>query len=502
MTQNGNGNVLIRGNDFSFTGGPQVVLSGTAPSGFLSRVIGDVRETGTGAGFLMEDPSTHALRFFGSADADLQNPTSLTDATKNVAYTTTTSGIGPAAGLLNSLTIDAGDPDGSALSVAGTGGSLTITTGDIQFIGNGQTQSATISGFDGGIMLGAGLTNYNIIVGNVNTAMSATIASPFASGVGTSVTKIGQGNLFLTADQSGKGIGSPSFTGNMYLLEGVLGIVNPNALTSANSVTMTGGILSISNNIGATVSLGTVTASVGVTTAALSIGTNDSVIAANLGGTFNTTLSAGSTLTFGSGGTSLTVTGTVTGPATSNFVKTGAGTEIWLGTINMTNSNTGLVRIDGGSLAFNTRTLATSIISNSNIAVNSAGILSITSSITGVLVNDNLLMNGGTLNFTTSTTALNIVAMGGSITANLGQSTFNLTNSNTTGVTTLTGSASVGQITRFLSSMPMARAPPVWAGEQQEAPSTSSSRRLPLSATPTPWAVARPLPRSSLGRFT
>jgi autotransporter-associated beta strand protein len=427
----GSPNVLFRGNDFALNGGPQIAFNGTAPTGLLATVLGDAREIGTGLGFMMVDPTTKQLRYFGSADADLLNATVLNTASQNVAYTTTVSGIGPAVGMANSLTVDTGSLDSNAIAVTGNGGSLTLTSGAIQFIGSGIGQAATVSGFDGGIALGAGVTNFNVVVGNLGGPMTATILSPFASGTGTSITKIGPGTLMLGADQSGGGVGNPSFAGNLYINEGVVGLMNVNALTAANNVTLSGGQLSITANLG-TVTVGTITSSVGSTgTSIVNIGASDTLIAAGLGGTFNATMGAGGTLIFGSNNAANTVTGSLTAAAGSTLVKVGTGTQIYLGAVNMTDSATGLIQVNAGTLSFNTAT-NTAGISNATIAINSGGTLAWVTTTTGRFTNDAILFNGGSFAFTTSTTTAGINAIGGPITVNLGQSAITFTNSNAT----------------------------------------------------------------------
>ncbi len=303
-----------------------------------------------------------------------------------------------------------------------TSGMTVASGGTLSFTGLGISSSIT-NNAGGIIATGGGTSSINSTIAWANAGQDLTIRVNAAtdtldvatlSGGTNSITKDGLGTLRLTLDSSA------SFTGGVYL--------NGGSLRLASSVTTTLGFVQAG--------------ALGGATSTLSIGNTASLTIGTYGGYMNTVLGTNSALMVGNGGAfNGTVTGSFTAGATGtgSFIKSGTGTETYAGAINMTNSTTGLVRVDGGTLALNAA-ISSSGISNAAIILNPGGSLTLLNAASAsTLTNDQLIFQGGALNYITAATASGTWALSNAaLTNDFSTSSLALTQSNATAAVTLT----------------------------------------------------------------
>ncbi|HEX3655228.1 MAG TPA: autotransporter-associated beta strand repeat-containing protein, partial [Pirellulales bacterium] len=330
--------------------------------------------TTLGNGFLALNPVTDYEQLVPTGGVTLLN---------NARYATSTStstgltftGTGH---MVNSLLVDTtGSASGITVSGSGAGDSLVVNSGAMLFVG---PQSITLTGFNSGIALGSGQTEYVFDVNNTTT----TIASDLTT-AGAVITKSGTGTLILNDALP---------NGPIYVNEGTLGLAATSAVTG-NVTVESGASLSLlsagdgtgSNQTITTMAAETFTFLAGAPTFTVGpVGTVplNKTIEANFGNTIslaaNTALTVNNNSGFGLllGGTlslsgtapasisvttatnsnvieGLVIVGAVTGGQTGagNVVlnKTGAGTLEFTGTSNTFGGSGSIIEVTQGVLA-------------------------------------------------------------------------------------------------------------------------------------------------------
>jgi hypothetical protein len=445
--------VLMRGTGFGSTNNADIYLAGTgAPTGVLPWAVGDVALTGSGSGLLAVDSVSALVRFAVDSDFTLPNTnnTTPTDQTQAILYNATgaTTNITITNAAAAAVMVDLGSANLSAITLSGPGAGATLTVGNgiLQFTGSGATsfagQTATLNGFNNGLRLGTGVTNWTVIVNNTNgntLAETVTVASPF---VGTTLTKDGNGVLDLAA--------ANSLTGAVTVNSGSLVIANAAALTAANAVTLeTLDTLTISDNLG-TVTLAGLTG-VGASNN-LYVGQNDTLELGTFTGSISTVMATGSSLIIGINNavgtistTSLTVAPGQTTPLT--ITKLGSGAQTFTDsplTLSANAASPGTINVTSGSLLINANT-ATSTLSNAIVNMSPGTSLAWTTSATALIIQDKLINNdvinlaNASFSYGVGTTTANITANAGTAVpiSFSGQSAFTFVQTTSTGSTIL-----------------------------------------------------------------
>ncbi len=420
----GNGTLLVRGPNFGQVGGTNVNFGFSNISGgtILPYVLLDNNPNGGGLGYAVVDASTKNLRLLSAASGDfgfINSPTPNNAATDALYTTSTAITANPAS--MNLLAIDLGSTDNNSISLTGSGGALTIAGGVIQMSGTGATQSAIINGFSS--IAPSTTTAFNIFVGTGVLTVSSPLVNP--SSIAT-LTKVGTGTLVLNA-------ANPSLSGGIFVQQGALQLQAANALTTLNTITLSG---TTTLSVNASQSTSTIT---GFGTSTVSLGSAVTLTASAIASsTTNFVLGSGATLLFGSAANASTVTGSLTmSGGSGTVIKQGSGTVTFLGVVNL---GTGTLRVDAGGFNVNTNT-NTGTITNTAIILNPSSSMSINGTQSGVVArfgSNSLTLNGATFAYTQGlTTTSNTTLAQLALSLSSGQSTFTLTQSGATSTNTM-----------------------------------------------------------------
>lgn len=226
--------------------------------------------------------------------------------------------------------------------------------------------------------------------------------------------------------------------------------VQSGSFTTGNGVTLASSAFVVAGGTVATTSANTLadTASLTVNSGRLSIGGSDTVASlAGSGGTVN--LAAGATLTVGNA-SSTSFAGSITG--SGNFAKVGSGTF----TLSAASSMTGTTTVSAGQFSLGGSNL---LADTSSVAV-AGGVLALGGNSDTV---GSFAISGGSLTGSGTVTAANYTLGGGTVSANLGSGTMNVTGnaslngtSNGTALNLTSGTLTLGSAGRLAATSAMA----------------------------------------------
>ncbi len=300
---------------------------------------------------------------------------------------------------------------GLAINMEGGADTVNFNGGTITGVINGGTGTDTLA-LGSGVSSSYGIQNFE----NINVAAGTGTLSGVVTG--TTVTKGGAGTLILS--------GANTFTGLTTISAGVVQIQNATGLgtTAGGTSIASGARLELANNITVGAEALTLLGTGGGSGALLNVSGSN---------TFGGDLTLGGATTIGSTSGTLTLTGAI-GGAAQDLTVSGAGHVISSGIIDtttgtLTKTGAGSLTLSGANTFTGDVTITGGTVSVGAIAGNGAS--SMLGNLSGGANVDKLTLNGGTLEFTASTTADLSTAAG--ITVGAGHGTLSVSSGATVG---------------------------------------------------------------------